>query len=334
MERLIDEQGRPQFGWLREPVGRVNYMDFDLRSPMDRSQSRWRRRMAFNQFQFIGIPGQHWTAGVAIVDLKWLSNAFFYVYDHVERRLLEHSLLQPLGWGTQMDNRPDQGLALFRQGRTEVAIRPLAGRRHIRIRHGKDIDWDLVVSVPPPEATLRVCSPAGYSGWSYTQKDNGLDVEGAIRWGDRRFEVMPEQRASIDWSAGFMRRETAWNWASLSGVADGLPVGLNLATGVNESGVTENAIWLDGQLHKVGQARFEFNRFDRSSPWVVTSSDGRVDLRFEPEGYRSERTNALLIATNFRQFYGRFYGRLTTGGGETVAVDGLPGFMEDHYARW
>lgn len=132
-----------------------------------------------------------------------------------------------------------------------------------------------------------------------------------------------------------MRRETAWNWACLAGVADnGVSVGLNLAAGVNETGMTENALWLDGRRTLLGPARFEFDRYQPGADWRVTTDDGRVDLRFVPAGARREKLNAGVIASNFRQFVGTFQGTVEDENGKKIPVNGLRGLMEDHFARW
>lgn len=132
-----------------------------------------------------------------------------------------------------------------------------------------------------------------------------------------------------------MRRETAWNWASLAGSSEsGETIGLNLATGINESGVSENGLWVDGQLSLPGQAQFVFDRYGREKPWQVRTRDARVALAFEPEGCRSERINAGVIASNFRQFYGVFSGTVQDATGRDYHLKGVPGFCEDHYAKW
>jgi hypothetical protein len=140
---LINAKGQPRYGWLRESVERINYRNFDLRSVMDRKRSRIARYWVFNQFQFVGLTGPDWVAGLAVVDLRWLATAFAYC-----------------------------------------------------------------------------------------------------------------------------------------------------------------------------------------------TTDGQVSLRFQPEGCHSERINAGLVASNFRQFFGTFDGELRRANGEIIQVRELTGFMEDHYARW
>ncbi|SFM11309.1 DUF2804 domain-containing protein [Marinobacter zhejiangensis] len=331
--KLIDDNGRVRTGVLQMPIDEVNYLDYDLRTVMDRPRSALARRWRFNQFQFVSAMGPDWLFGLAIVDLKLVSNAFFYLYDFRTGEMLERSLLQPLAWRTDIAPRPETGKAVFVQGSTRITIEPGGSGRRVTVEDGNRINIDLQMT--GDEDPLRMASQAGYNGWVFTRKSAGLPVTGSVRWEGREFQCGDNWRGAIDWSCGYMRRETAWNWASLAGcTADGHSVGLNLAAGVNETGVTENALWLDGRCIKLEMAQFEFDRYDPSAPWRVTTTDGRVDLRFVPSGVRKERMDVLLMASNFRQYAGTFEGEVRDELGNVVTVSGLRGLMEDHYARW
>ena len=62
----------------------------------------------------------------------------------------------------------------------------------------------------------------------------------------------PDYQALIDWTAGYMRRHTYWNWtATACRLPDGRILGLNLSCGVNETSFTESYFLLDGQMTKV-----------------------------------------------------------------------------------
>lgn len=132
-----------------------------------------------------------------------------------------------------------------------------------------------------------------------------------------------------------MRRETCWNWACLSGTAiTGEVVGLNLASGVNETGVTENVLWIGQVKTKLDLAVFTFDRYAPEKCWNIRTSDGLVNLLFEPKGKREEKLNAGLLASNFRQMFGYYSGTLTDHAGKVVTLKSVPGFAEDHYAKW
>lgn len=336
-EKLIGSNGRPRYGVLTEPVSDINYLDFDLRTNMNRPRSRLARRSAFNQFQFVGLLSPELIVGCAIVDLGLVSNAFAYFYDVKTDQYMERSFLRPFGFGTRMQTSPDSGRCTFGAGRNRFEIsacaRDHSRRINVELASGERIDVTLFER--SGFEPLRVCSRAGFAGWVYTQKAAGLQVEGSVSCFGRRREMSGSVYGTCDWSAGFMRRETFWNWACLAGVAEaGREVGLNLAAGVNETGVTENGFWVDQCFTKVDMVDFRFERDAPMQPWSMQSADGRVQLRFQPVGKRSERIHAGLIASNFNQMFGFYDGVLVPRSGPPVQLSGVPGFAEDHYAKW
>lgn len=332
-QQLIDPKGRIQPGIIEHPVDAINYMDYDLRTVMDKPRSRMAKHWRFNQFQFVSAMAPGWVFGMAIVDLKLVGSGFFYLFDFESGQMFEQSFIQPLARHTCIEPYPEHGHAGFRKGEVTLAIEPAVGGRNVRVTAPGDIQVDLELT--DTDQPLRLVCPAGYNGWVFTRKSAGIPVQGEVRWGQQVWRCDDETLGSIDWSCGFMRRETAWNWACLAGVTEaGISVGLNLAAGVNETGMTENALWLDGRCLKLGAARFEFDRYQPGADWRVTTDDGRVDLTFVPAGVRKERLNAWLLASNFRQFVGTFRGTFEDDTGKKIPVVGLRGLMEDHFARW
>lgn len=335
-KNLVNKEGAVSFGWLKEPVEEINYLDYSLRSVMDSRLPLWRKKLRFNQFQFVGLMCPELICGIAIVDLKLVSNAFVYIYDFESGKLREKSMLQPLGYATHIGLRPDSNEALFVQGNStlKLATSP-GGEVSIDVKMGNSVKIDASIKPEAGFSPLRICSRAGYDGWVYTQKSAGLRATGTIVWDDLKIQLDGQSAfGSSDWTAGFMRRETFWNWACFAGAdSRGRMIGLNLAAGVNETGVTENGIWVDNKFQKLDLAIFEFDRQKPENEWQVSTSDGLVNLRFQPEGRRQEKINAVLIASNFKQMFGKFYGTIKCGR-DLVQLAGVPGFVEDHYARW
>lgn len=340
MKQLINEDGNIHFGAFDEPVDNINYLDFPLENVMDKRISLWRRKKMFNQFHFIGLMNEEFMAGLAIVDLKWLSNCFFYLYDIKSGQLFEKSIIMPLALNTAVDTTPNQGCSIFQNLGVHACIEQSSGNTQVKYQ-SKQATLDVQLKQSNGYQPLRVCSQAGYNGWVFTQKTAGLAVSGSIRVLGKDYKLSEATSfGSVDWSCGFMRRETAWNWAAISGpVSIGgtdkhTAFGLNLASGVNETGITENGFWLDGQLHKLGPVRFIFNRKNPEADWHIMSDCGRVKLTFNPLGKRVEKVNAGLIASNFKQVFGYYSGYLLTANGKRVDLDAVPGFAEDHYAKW
>lgn len=335
-DKLIGPDGQPRFGRFPQPIQTINHQDFSYTDPLDNQAGALARHFHLKQFQFVGLVSERFILGCAIVSLKYVSNAFVYLFDRQNNRIIEKTLLQPLSLHCRMSNTPDAGLHRFRKGDTEFNFYSHPGRKHVEIFSGRDIRIDFTIEEPEGFQPISVCTRTGFNGWTYTQKANALRAQGRIQWDTLNLPVEPEHfLGSYDWSCGYMRRQTAWNWASLSGVlADGQRFGANLANGVNETGFTENGFWVDGTQTALGPVTFEFNKQKRDESWHIRDLNGRLNLTFIPEGKRCEKLNIWFLASNFTQLAGQFHGTVTTDEGQILQLTAIPGFCEDHYAKW
>ena len=338
VQRLIDAAGKVRLGIFDQPIDEVNHRDFVFRDPFGKPRRRLARHFGFHQFQFLGGLSERLVFGCAIIDTRWVSTAFVYCYDPVTRRRVERGVKRPFGLGARFTDMPEVGTVSFAAGGARFAMHAdTAPRARRLVVDAGPIAIDATFSEEtPPMEPMRICTRAGATGWVYARKTAGLGMSGTLRWEDERYDLAAiDIHGHHDWSAGFMRRETFWNWGCLAGrTADGRIAGLNVSCGVNETGVTENCFWVDGRLHKVDLVMFDYDQGDLMRPWRLRSADGRVALDFAPEGMHVERLNACVLATNFHQLFGRFTGILTTAAGERIAITSMLGFCEDHYAKW
>jgi hypothetical protein len=337
--RLVDPSGNVRFGIFDRPIVEVNVRDYALTDPFGRPAGRLARRFGFNQFQFLGALSEELVFGCAMTDLKYVGTAFAYCYEPATRRFAEWSFTQPFARGTRFTQTPESGTCTFsaRRARVTMTGETSPARRRLIATIGDALAIDAVFHEDAPAIEpMRICTPAGATGWVYARKTAGQRLTGSVTWDGRTFDLgaMPIY-GHHDWSAGYMRRHTFWNWGCLAGgVGDGRIVGMNVSCGVNETSFTENCFWLDGRLHKLDTVAFTYDRRDLMRPWRVSSYDGRLALDFQPEGRHAEQINAFIVATDFNQLFGRYTGSLTTAAGERVAIDGLLGYMERHYAKW
>lgn len=334
MQHLIDNSGRVHYGEFPLAVENINYRDFDLRTCMDKPASYLKKRMGFNQFQFIALTGPELIFGVAIVNLKWVNSCFAYCYEPATGKFEEFSCLLPLSIGCSVNQTPNQGSWHFKQGKNFVDIRCENQQRKVSFNFKNMAQGEFCIDEKNDYAPLAVCCRAGYNGFVYTQKSTALPAAGEIRWQNKTFAA-DNLLASVDWSAGYMRRETFWLWGSLSGYCKtGERIGFNLAAGVNETSFTENGLWLDGKLIKLERADFIFERNDRQKPWLIRSSDGLLNLTFTPQGKRCEKINVGFLASNFTQLFGFYSGTVNLPDGRCLQIENQAGFAEDHFARW
>lgn len=334
--KLINEKGQPNLGHLQKPLTDANYADFAWRTAMGYPIPRFRRRLKCNQFQFVGLVSPDLIVGCAIVNLRLLANAFFYVYLPQTKQLREWSWLTPFAVGCHTPTQPDASCFRFRKGRNQVIMDASPETRSLTVHTKDGVHLHAHFHHPTGFEPVRVCTRAGYNGWVYTQKANALPATGTLQLDGHTFELEKHDvRAGYDWTIGFMRRHTFWNWASCSAtLPDGSAFGFNLAAGVNETSYTENALWHEHQRVTLPPIQFHFDREQPIQPWLLTSGDGGFEATFTPQGLRRERIEAIILASNFRQVFGTFEGRFRNAAGVEHVFGPCYGFCEDHYARW
>ncbi|TWI77378.1 uncharacterized protein DUF2804 [Desulfobotulus alkaliphilus] len=324
---ICPETGRPVYGRHDGPVT-INLKDFHLRSAMGRPVPGWFQRFKYRQFMFFGISDQNFSAGVALADLHFAQQAFFYVKPAAGLPWVHTSAMSllPANPMNPESEFPDfffqkSGLMLhFQKNCLEARYKDA----HLHILLGES---------PSP---LRLCTRTGWRGWTFTRKAASIPASGSFRCHNVHRDLSPETcRALTDRTCGILRRETFWNWAAATGIlASGEDFGMNLAWGVNETGFTENRIWIRGMPVNIGPVIFEVPENRSSTPWQIYSEDKSLCLSFTPSWAMTQRVSAGLIATDFVQNTGFFSGMIHIRGHAPLILSDLPGWTEDHYVRW
>ena len=101
------------------------------------------------------------------------------------------------------------------------------------------------------------------------------------------------------------------------------------------TGHTENAITVDGRLHKIGREliwRYDWDHPMR--PWRVVDPGGDLDLTLTPRLDKHSGTNALVLRTEVHQVFGTWSGTVRTADGTPRRIEGAPGFAEESRNRW
>ena len=102
------------------------------------------------------------------------------------------------------------------------------------------------------------------------------------------------------------------------------------------TGMTENALCIDGRLHKISEdLTWDYDLSDFSRPWRIRAPQTqRVDLEFVPRIEHAQHINLWLLKTDLHWALGHFRGTIVADSGERLAIDHLLGWAEDHRARW
>jgi hypothetical protein len=286
------------------------------------------RRLLEKRWQYVFVATSEMMLSLAVIDCGYLSTGICAVFDRGGRRLLidDNPVLPP--FCAQVGDDPADGMSARLVGPgIDARLQRAGGRVSIRAKWahaGVDLMLDANRAPPPISAVADAGAPGRFD---YTQKAALLPAEGEVRAANVRFTVQGEL-AGLDYTHGFLARETAWRWAFACGRAGSRPVAFNFSEGFL-GGEGENAIWIDGDPQPAGPVRFEFDKHAPMSPWRVRSGDGGVDLSFAPEGHRAQDIDLKLISSRYVQPFGVWSGRLLD-----VQIADLPGVAEDHAARW
>lgn len=337
--KVIGPNGRPNFGRFDDAVATINHRDFDCRTPMGKPASAFRRWIGFKQFEYFGLISDELLFGCALANLRHVSMVFCYVYLPATGELKEYSFRNLLARKTSQSDSPIAGESHFKSRGCDIrfSYEGQPRRKTVTVDLGDKLKASLCLDETAAQfQPMSLNTQIGRNGWVYAHKVAAVPVTGTVNGDFGNYDA-----ASIgayghhDFSAGYMRRETFWNWACFSGeLEDGRAIGLNVSSGVNETGYSENCFWLGGECHNAGMAQFDYDQDDPMKPWKVRFANGSGRLEFIPEGLHKETMNLGLLAGNFKQVFGRFNGQLKTADGEVLTIKNQYGFVEDQYAKW
>jgi hypothetical protein len=284
------------------------------------------------RWHYVSIGGPRVLLAAVVADLGWAATAWAYVFDRGAKKLLVDSSFMGVPKVThRVAQSAGPGACTTFQGLgASLRIERPAGSSEWRVLgqgpQGFSLDATLDAAAAPP--TLLAIAPIEGGVANATHKTVNLMARGQVRAAGQAFDL-EGHFGGLDHTSGLLARDTSWRWAS----AAGSRVGLNLVEGFN--GPVENAVWIDGKLHPVGEAVFEFDKADHLRPWRVTTRNGTVDLTFTPEGARREDKQLYVAQSWYVQPVGTFSGTVRAApGAAAIEVNGLPGVTEDHVAKW
>jgi hypothetical protein len=333
---LLDDQGRlVQVGWARQPV-----LDCNLEQASFYRQ-RALQRFRVKRWDYYGITTPTHYFSFTLADLGYAGQAFVYVVDFERLDYHEETVTIPLARGVNLPRSSTTGMSAYENRKVRLRFQVEESCRLLSVTWpgfwGKGLAASIRLRMQEDQESMVIVIPIGERRFYYNRKVNCLPANGWVDLGDKRYTLNPtECLGNLDWGRGVWEYRSFWVWASASGyLPAGRSLGLNLGFGFGDtSAATENAIILDGKIHKLGQVDFSYSSEDYTKPWKMTSPDGRLWLEFKPFLERVAKTNLLLIYSRVHQVFGRYFGSFVTEDGERVEIDGLAGFAEEHHARW
>ena len=133
--------------------------------------------------------------------------------------------------------------------------------------------------------------------------------------------VLPFRSRRI-WAAG------AWD---LGG--DTLAVNLGEDNGPDDV-PTENALFFNGQVQKLGRVSFKFDHGSLESVWRMTDASHRIRLEFRPDSTDLDRVNLGTAQIRRQRLFGRVNGFVKLSDEEEIPLQDRHFFVEYADERW
>lgn len=357
--------GQPQFGVFKR-VGHINYLDYHSHLISQKPVAKWRKQFKANQFAFIQVVHAPYRICMAIATIKLASSAFAYIYNDESGEFEIVEGLTPLTMSSMFNGDHQQGVMSFKSRRLTITMQFEPDQVGVSLHSSL---FDINATLSRGENPLTLCSPSGRRGWTFTQKEPFNRVAGTLVFRDESTHSLSNDRlsegivfdnkthANLDWTLGYMRHETNWFWACInSKLDDNTRFMLNLSMGVNETGASENACWIDGDIYYLPPVMFRREAVeqglkdmrsgcDSSEVWNINNqqlgwSKIEINLTFTPLKAYQKTDNYGVIASIFEQWIGHYSGtirlpdKLNSQQTKVIRLNKVMGLAEDHFAKW
>lgn len=322
-------------GWARQPLLDCNLENAGF------YRLRFLQPLRIKRWDYYGLTTATHFYSFTLSDLGYLQMVFAYVVDFTNRSHFEETLTLGPGAGVKLPRNSSEGESLFDNGKVRMKFLSEAHERRLEVdwpgfnQHG--LRAQVKFAMESQQDSLVMVTPIGKKRFYYNRKINCLPADGWVEYLGQKVELTPKTcLGNLDWGRGVWEYNSFWVWTTASGfLPDGRRIGLNMGFGFGDTSVaTENAVILDGKVHKLGQVVYIYDPKNLKNPWSLRSPDGRLTLRFSPFYDRVAKTDFKILGSEVHQLFGHFHGTLQTDDGETIEIHDLIGSSEEHKARW
>lgn len=202
---------------------------------------------------------------------------------------------------------------------------------------GEEGELHAVIEMPAGHESLNVVIPWSDQVFQYTSKHQARPARGTMRVGDRTWVIEDDAWGILDIGRGRWPYRTTWNWGGGAGRAtDGTVIGLQFgAKWTAGTGFTENGIFVNGRLSKIGrELEWTYDWDDPMGPWRVNDPGGQMDVTLTPRYDKHSLIDAKVMMRETHQVFGTWSGWVQDDDGRRFEFAGMQGFAEECRARW
>ncbi len=299
--------------------------------------------MRTKKWDYWAIVGRDLAVGLVYADVGYLGLATIWWAELESGEEGGRDVALPFGRGLSLPDVPGTTPLRHESPKLRMALSDDAGGTRLQV------DWteaddrpgslDVVVDRPEDHESLSVVIPWSESQFQFTTKDQARPATGVLRVGDTVRGIGHDAPAwgVLDVGRGRWPYSINWNWAGGAGHATtGEVVGVQMGgKWTRGTGFTENAVTVDGRLHKIGrELDWDYSWDHPMRPWRVVDPGGAIDLTLTPRFDRHERTNAVVLRNEVHQVFGTWSGTVRCEDGAALRLDGIDGFAEEARNRW
>jgi len=315
---------RAAVGWARQPA-------IDT-SGIARGKGRNKR------WEYWNVATPNHIVGLTVSHIDYACVPEIWVYDRESGETRHAAATVIPARGTVLAPTLEQGRSMTRAKDLAIDIDEVEGGTRLRFEI-PGVSFDVVAELPDGHERLAVTVPWSDTRFQYTVKDLARPARGVLRIDGVEHEIggdAGEAWTVLDHGRGRWPYDISWNWGAGSGRSHGRVIGVQVGAKWTEgTGVSENAFFVDGRMHKIhGETTWQYSVDGERwrEPWRV--SGGGLEAVFEPFYNKRTRTDLLVLQGHTDQCFGHWHGTFTTEDGERIDLDGLIGWAEEVHNRW
>ncbi|MDD4316277.1 MAG: DUF2804 domain-containing protein [Clostridia bacterium] len=334
-KKLLDEKGRlTERGYATQLL--LDYDRKDVKAA----------KIRVKEWDYYYFGNDKFGVSLTIADNSYMGLASAQVLDFERKSIDTNFAFVPFPMGRmKMPSSSVNGDVAYKNKKTEISFKVAQDKRILHFdmpsfKNGKRLTIDAELwDIPKDSMVIATPFDGDERAFYYNQKINCMKVTGSMVYGDSAYNLdgLP---AVLDWGRGVWTYDNTWYWSSLSTVLpEGDTFGFNIGYGFgNTAAASENMLFYNGKAHKLEEVEFEIPLEDGveqyMKPWRFTSSDKRLEMDFAPVFDNRTDLNALIIAQDAHQVFGKFSGAAILDDGRSISFRDCMGFAEKVRNRW
>lgn len=334
-KKLLDEKGHlTEAGYATGLV--LDYDRKDIKAA----------KIRIKEWDYYYFGNDKFGISMTIADNSYMGLASAQVFDFENKTLDTNFAFIPFPMGKMgMPSTSERGDIGYENKKLKILFKHNGNSRYLffdmpKFKNGKSLRIEATLSDFPKD-TMVIATPFAEDkkAFYYNQKINCMKVSGNMQYGERNYDLN-DLLAVLDWGRGVWTYDNTWYWGSLSArLDDGSTFGFNIGYGFGDTtAASENMLFHNGEAHKIDGVDFGIPVIDGKEeymqPWKFSSTDGRLEMSFQPVYDNRTDLNAIIIAQDAHQVFGKFSGIAILDDGRKIEFKDCMGFAEKVRNRW